>query len=49
MLEINNQNIDIFRIFNGQDLIIALAKKSRINDGYHPFLVLNTQDQTKKD
>jgi len=49
MLEINNQNIDIFRIFNGQDLIIALAKKSRINDGYHPFLVINTQDQTKKD
>ncbi len=49
MFEINKQNIDIFRIFSGQDRIIALAKKLRTNDGYHPFLVLNTQDQTKKD
>jgi tRNA pseudouridine55 synthase len=46
--EINNQNIDIFRVFSHQDRIIGLAKKMFTNDGYHPFLVFNTQDQTKK-
>jgi len=40
---VDDQDRNTFRLFNDKDQIIAFAKRTKNDAGYHPFLVLSTR------